>query len=372
MTGDGGTAAAARLQVTALRHTPALDGLRAIAALAVVGFHARIPGFAGGGVGVDVFFALSGFLITSILLTSLGTRGRVDFRSFYLRRVLRLMPAYVLVVIVAVGLHFVVDAGGTLRGAAASVVYAANWVAADGGGLGALTHMWSLSVEEQFYLVWPALLVLAVAATGRRVPRLRGLVAVGVVLAWSLGALALWLGASEALVHNATPARAVELLSGALLATWARPIGPVGARDRLAWDAVGGLALLGLLAVVVVGPPVGAVGILVGWPALSLLTCVLIAAAVRGGTIVPAVLASRPLVLVGRTSYGLYLWHFVVLATIDAAVGLDEWRWRLLGVALTAVAVPLSWHLVETPFLRLKDRRPPARTAPPDGLEAAA
>src|SRR3954451_17332341 len=130
-----------------LGHIPALDGVRAIGALVVVGFHAKIAGFGNGDIGVDVFFVLSGFLITSILLSKAGAPGsRIDYRDFYRRRALRLLPAYLAVVIACVLLECFANFGGTFKGAAVSSVYLANWVVgATGTGLGTLSHTWSLS-----------------------------------------------------------------------------------------------------------------------------------------------------------------------------------------------------------------------------------
>ena len=135
--------------------------MRAVAALSVVGYHLRLPGFAGGGLGVDIFFTQSGFLISSIILTELERTGRLSYAKFYIRRGLRLLPAYLAVVVLALVAYFVVVAvGGTLRGALFSFFYVANWAAAFDLGLGTLAHTWSLSVEEQFYFIWPVLLVL--------------------------------------------------------------------------------------------------------------------------------------------------------------------------------------------------------------------
>ena len=202
-----------------MRYQPGLDGIRAIAALSVVFFHLRVPGFAGGALGVDVFFTLSGFLITGIILSELLQTGTLSFREFYARRALRLLPAYLVVVLVAVlGDRLIVDAGGTLKGAILSFFYVSNWAAGIWHiGQGTLTHMWSLSVEEQFYLLWPVRLPYL-----QRVRSTRSLLIIVVPLAafaWILtGALALSGIASIELMSNATPFRASELLAGCTLA----------------------------------------------------------------------------------------------------------------------------------------------------------
>jgi peptidoglycan/LPS O-acetylase OafA/YrhL len=338
-----------------LGYEPALDGIRAVAALVVLFFHAQVPGFANGAIGVDIFFTLSGFLITGILLSSIRRTGRVDYRTFYLRRALRLLPAYLAVVLAAVLADLVIDSGGTLKGAVFSFFYVANWaVGGLGAGLGALGHTWSLSIEEQFYIVWPALLVLLVRAV-------RGQ---GAALAWAIGGLIaasyllaaglLAADVSAQLVYNATPTRAVELLAGALLACVlaGRPQLPATLlRSGTGWA---GLATLLLVSAY---EGVGLTSdILVVWPLVAASTCCVIAAVYRADGSLARALGSTALVEVGKRSYGLYLWHFPIFTSIDATLGLDTWPPRLLGLALTAVVVPLSYRYVERPFLERKDR----------------
>src|SRR5579862_1099054 len=154
-------------------YVPALDGLRAIAVLAVLGYHTWEGAFRGGWVGVDIFFVLSGYLITSILLAERDRRGTISFRQFYLRRALRLLPALVLCLAVAIALA--ASQGPTLRDAttkeaAAATLYAANWwqVLRPHAPIGLLAHTWSLSVEEQFYLCWPLALSGLLALRGYR------------------------------------------------------------------------------------------------------------------------------------------------------------------------------------------------------------
>src|SRR5271157_2250169 len=151
-----------------MKHRPELDGLRGIAILAVLGAHTGVPGFAdgGGGAGVTLFFVLSGYLITSLLLAERGRTGRVDLRAFYVRRALRLFPALAAVLLVVAGLLAIgampatATANTDYRIVFAGVVaYVANWVAVAGQSIGMLGHCWSLAVEEQFYILWPTLLL---------------------------------------------------------------------------------------------------------------------------------------------------------------------------------------------------------------------
>lgn len=368
--------AAADVTGRTLGHVPALDGIRAVAALAVVGFHARIAGFGNGDIGVDVFFALSGFLITSILLSRGGPSGRIRYGDFYRRRALRLLPAYFAVVIVCVLLEAFLDYGGTFKGAVVSSVYAANWaVAATGTGLGTLAHTWSLSIEEQFYLVWPVLLALLLR-------RSRGnggsvLLAVGalVVASWLIVAGLAAAHEPARIASNATPARAVELLIGALLAVFvAAPglSGPMSPCRRASLPSIAGVtALLALLALV----PLSGLGVTIDtvllWPVIAALTCTVIYAALRGASLLTAPLGSRAMTAIGKRSYGLYLWHFPVLVIIDTRWGLESWTAKIAGLAVTAVVVALSYRFIERPFLARKDARRLAVEATPVPVEAA-
>jgi peptidoglycan/LPS O-acetylase OafA/YrhL len=363
----------------ALRYQPSLDGLRAIAALAVVGFHAHIPGFSNGSIGVDIFFTLSGFLITSILLASMSDTGQLDYRAFYTRRALRLLPAYFAVVAVAVIGNFVIKTGGTLRGALVSFFYVGNWaVGIFHVGLGSLGHTWSLSIEEQFYLVWPVLLVGCVRLSRGNLHTLRVMVASLVALSIALTVGTLLLGVSAGLVYNATPTRAMQLLIGALLATWMTPRDNAEKpRRRFSVTSAIGLICLTLLLVDIA---VGSVGlstdILFMWPTIAILTAGVIFFVLTSHGILRRILGTRVLVSIGKRSYGLYLWHFVVLATIDARLGLTTWPPRILGIAITAILVPLSYRYIERPFLLRKahyePRQLPQGGSPPSQMNGAA
>jgi peptidoglycan/LPS O-acetylase OafA/YrhL len=346
-----------------LGYVPALDGVRAVAAVAVVLFHARIGLFANGDIGVDVFFVLSGFLITSILIPMAGPGRKINYREFYRRRALRLLPAYFAVVFACVLLESFSNYGGTYKGAAVSSIYVANWaIAATGMGLGTLSHTWSLSVEEQFYLVWPALLGLLLRRCGFN--GRTALMAVGalVVLAWlAVVGLAL-VGAPARVASNATPTRAVELLSGGMLAIFVGTPGLSGALDRVrgtsrvsVGGAVAGVLLLGVIVLSGTSPTVDAV---VGWPVISVLTCGVIYACLREAPTLAQPLGNRVMTAIGKRSYGLYLWHFPIFVVIDTRWGLESWSARLGGIAATAVVVTLSYKFIERPFLARKDRRP--------------
>lgn len=367
-----------------LPHLRALDGLRGLAVLGVLLHHARIPGVPAGFVGVDVFFVLSGFLITSLLLAELRDTGRVRLGGFWLRRARRLLPAlFAVVLVVGATAPWWLEAGprSTLVGdGVAALVYVANWrILASGtdyfatfGPPSPLTHTWSLGVEEQFYVLWPLAVVGAVALLRRlgakRSWRRR------VVVAGLLGTLALVAGSALLTAvlargdvmraYYGTDARAQELLGGAALGLLATAAGWWGARPatpsrprRLVVTVVGLAGLVGL--VVVAGTVRDARGFVAhgGFALVTALAAAVLVAAVHpvGGP-VARLLAWRPLAALGVVSYGVYLWHWPLFVLLDPVrTGLDGGgiRDRVLLAALRigtsgAVAV-LSYRLVERP-----------------------
>lgn len=365
---------AATLTGRKLGYVAGIDGFRGIAALLVVGFHARIPGFDNGDIGVSIFLALSGFMITSVLLGQSTARRRIDWRHFYRRRALRLFPAYLSVVAVCALVDLLSNSGGTLAGAFASLVFAANWVVAvRHTGLGTLDHMWSLSLQEQFYLVWPVLLALMLRKCAWQTRRVQRAVA-ALLLAFWLLTLALTLcDAPFRFVASATPTRAVELLIGCLFAVGLqgdRSLSASSPRRARFVSVSGTVALLGLLELTLHVPLAGDPDILVTSPVIALLTCVVILAILQSAWLGRA-LAARPLVAIGKRSYGVYVWHFPILVVIDEHLGLHAWAPRLLGLAITALVVAASYRYIERPFLISKQRNQVAPLQPaPDGTQA--
>ena len=343
--------------MTRLPRTPALDGLRGLAVVAVLLFHAGAGWAVGGHLGVTVFFALSGFLITSLLLSEHESTGSIDLRAFWGRRAKRLVPALTiaLTLAAAVAAWTPHPAEGLLPDAVATLSWTANWWFVHAGQSYAdlfhdpspLQHTWSLAVEEQYYLVFP-LLMLLVIPRGRR--------AVGVSLA-ALLALSLvvgsWLslhGAQSTRLHFGTDVRVAEILVGAGLAVLLqRPGG---------WRAVPGLAVpaLGLLAAVFLIASEATVqddsrylqrG---GWALTALATCFVLAAAVQPDGVVVRVLSTPPLVWTGQVSYGAYLYHWpLYLLLTTASTGLDGLGLLLLRLGAVLLLSDLSLRLVERP-----------------------
>jgi len=359
----------AALRERRLGRVPAFDGLRGIAVLLVLTSHlwiilpdqtgaAIIDGlFDGGFLGVDLFFVLSGFLITALLLNEQLDHQRVRFGSFYARRALRLLPA--LFALLAIHMIYVAVAepytfAREFANARAAVFYYANyyavWHLLD--AVGDLGHLWSLAVEEQFYLLWPAILVLFLG-----VRRPTGYVATVLVAAIAVVAVrraVLWEGGTGWLpLFNRTDTRVDSLLVGALLASlWVRGRTPVKGLVPAAWVATGILLLCvefarGDEAFVFLG----------GFTLVAVTAAVLILATIDSDWPGNRVLALAPLVAVGRVSYGLYLWHVPVFWAVSrwGSTWPDAAR---VAVALgaTGILTVLSWFLIERPALHWKHR----------------
>ena len=327
-----------------MKHRPELDGLRGIAILIVLGAHTGVPGFAdgGGGAGGTLFFVLSGYLITSLLLAEKAKTGRVDLRAFYIRRALRLFPALAATLVVVT---FLAVAGLMPQAAKEGVdyrvvvlgviCYVVNWVAVAGQSIGMLGHAWSLAVEEQFYIVWPTLLLL-----GLRLGR-TPLVLILLLLAFLDTPYRLLLDLNGGFMHVfvGTDSRGDALLLGCVLALLETRWHPV----------VGWAGVLGVLAVAALWPGDPGLGAqLMFIPAAAIVSTLAVAGC-------PVILAWRPLAFIGKISYGLYLWH-----------GLVIW-WALpwpVAVPLSIAIACVSYFVLEQRFLRLKDRFGRARPGP--------
>jgi peptidoglycan/LPS O-acetylase OafA/YrhL len=312
-----------------LGYVPALDGIRGVAIALVIATHYwGLPG--GGPLGVGLFFVLSGFLITTLLLEELDT-GRLDLRNFYARRCRRLLPALAVLLVV----YIIVRGAPGLRVAALAGLYAGNivqaiWPAGPVSG-SALAHLWSLAQEEQFYLVWPVLL--AFLARGRRL--LLALCALTAALIAYRAVVASG-GTLNASRTYAPDFRSDWLVAGAVLA--------VLRRRGFRWNEA---AALGGFVAIFVG------SILNPWTQswfvwqapIFMAGCALLVGAAHSRTQMAELLSVRPLVWLGRISYSLYLWHVPVYAVFG-------YRHPLLALPIALAAAGLSYRFVEEPFRR--------------------
>ncbi|BBZ46452.1 acyltransferase family protein [Mycobacterium parmense] len=372
---------------------PALDGLRAIAVGLVLVGHGGVPGVGGGFIGVDVFFVLSGFLITSLLLDELGRTGRIGLPGFWIRRARRLLPALVLMVLTVAAARELLPyqaLTGLRSDAIAAFLWIANWrfVAAktdyftQGAPPSPLQHTWSLGVEEQYYFFWPALLIavaLLLAARARR--RLTWATVGGVrfaaFLIATLGALAsavaamVWVSdATRDRIYFGTDTRAQALLIGSAAAAllvrdwpslnrgWCL-IGTRWGRRLARVLPVTGLAGLAAAAHYATGSASEfRHGLLIGVAIASVLVVAPVALEQRGA--VARLLAARPLVWLGTVSYGVYLWHWPIFLALNGEhtgwTGLQLFAARCGATLVVAVA---SWWLIEQPIRRWRPARVP-------------
>jgi peptidoglycan/LPS O-acetylase OafA/YrhL len=320
-----------------LGYLPALDGLRGVAIALVMLHHADF--LAGGYIGVDVFFVLSGFLITSLLLEELELRGRISLVGFYTRRARRILPAlvgvllgYVVVVAFAGGAGLrAVALGGFFTGNVVQAFVVPNPLAHAGLGI---AHLWSLAEEEQFYLLWPVAVIL-LARTRRLIPVVALLLLA--VLVWK-GLLAAH-GARFDRIYYGPDTHADGLLAGALLAT---------VRRRWSLRVPEPVPILSF-ALVFTGSVIGLLsdaGWLYLWPFL-LLGCVGLTAAAAADTRMAALLSVRPLVELGKISYSLYLWHWPVMVGIAYRF---HARHAVIALLLSLIPAWISYKFVERPF----------------------
>ncbi|MGE5500421.1 MAG: acyltransferase family protein [Ignavibacteriales bacterium] len=334
-----------------MKYRPEIDGLRALAVLPITLFHFGVPGFGGGYVGVDIFYVISGFLITGIIAPQMST-DRFTFGDFYERRVRRLFPALfamlAVVGLVCLAILLPRDLAAFGRSVVATLVFASNilfWREANyfdtESELKPLLHTWSLGVEEQFYLAFPIFLVVALKLFRKRTP----LVVAGVAaLSFALNlAMLSW---RPAAAFYLSPPRAWELLLGALLF-----LTPPPKPGRFVAETV---TLAGLVAIGVAVVAYTPLTPFPGWAAL--LPCLGAAAIIYAGREAPAsasALTNAPMRFVGKISYSLYLWHWPVAALYRYRTG-HEPR-GLVDAVLLAVVVALaalSWRFVEEPVRR--------------------
>jgi peptidoglycan/LPS O-acetylase OafA/YrhL len=356
------------------RYMPGLDGLRAVAVLAVIAFHLGFGWAPGGLLGVGIFFTLSGYLITDILLSQLSARGHIKLGRFWLARARRLLPALFLMLAV-------VTAWVTVFGPAqpqqfrdavvANALYVGNWQLIFGdvsyfarfAPPGPLNHLWSLAIEEQFYIFWPFILLLGTKLLRERPlssgvrPRLAVATLVLAFLSAILMAVLYRPSLDPSRVYYGTDTRACELLFGAALAmVWPsrrlhRGIS-AGARNLL--DGLGALGLVAIAMMVWQTSQYSSFLYRGGFVLLSIATVLVVAAVAHPACRLGPILGWEPLRWIGVRSYGIYLWHFpiIVLTTPGGVANGREFLREGLQLAATLLVSALSWRYVEEPIRR--------------------
>jgi len=353
------------------RYMPGLDGLRAIAVLAVIFFHLGFDWAPGGMLGVGVFFTLSGYLISDILLAQLNARGRIKLTAFWLARARRLLPALFVMLAIVVAWVTIFGPAQPMQfreGVISAIFYVNNWeqIFADVSYFtrfeaeGPLDHLWSLSVEEQFYILWPFLLLLGVKLVRERPlpsgvrPRLALLTIAGAIVSSILMVVLYEPSFDPSRLYFGTDTRAGGLLFGAALAmVWpsrklSRRIAPQ-ARNTL--DAIG---VAGLLIIALMIWRVGELSPFLyrgGFVILSLATVMALMPLTHPACRLGAVLGTPPLRWVGVRSYGIYLWQTpIIVLTSPQGIHRDSLVRSLLQVAAIFAIAALSWRFVEEPI----------------------
>lgn len=346
-----------------LGHRPGLDGLRGVAVLMVLAVHSAGRYFPGGALGVDVFFVLSGFLISRVLMEERAATGLVSLRSFYARRGLRLLPALLLVLLfVAVASRLLASVGKVRQlvnwwDLIGPLLYVQNWVRIayfDTPML--MAHAWSLAVEEQFYLVWPLVLIVVLHRTTVPVVVARWLCA-AIFVAALVMVMRSVLGASMvALYYGSESVGSLMLLTGAVVAFWFEQSDGRACRLQriVSWACVPAAALIGTLGLTV-RVEKACFLYLGGWLVVAAAVAIVLVAALDDSSLTGQLLAVHPLRWVGKISYGLYLWHFPLLYLIQYALVPQGFR----SAVIAAIAVPaavgmatLSFYLLERPINR--------------------
>ncbi|WP_100331229.1 acyltransferase family protein [Bacillus xiapuensis] len=346
------------------RYMPALDGLRALAVLAVILYHLQVPGTSGGLLGVTVFFVLSGYLITDLLLAEWEQTRRIDLKQFWIRRARRLLPAMLtmLILVIAYVTLFEPVYLTRLRGdVLAALLYVSNWRFVfqelsyfDSMQPSLFMHFWSLAVEEQFYLLWPVI-VLSVMRYFPSTKKLRFITVFGGVISALLMAFMYEPGSDPSRVYYGTDTRAFSLLIGAALAiVWpSRKLSPsVKGKAKLSLDLAGIASLAVLLGMMAFSDQYDDFLYYGGMVLASLAAAIAVAVLAHPSSRLAAAFSWRPLRLIGVRSYGMYLWHFPVIVLTSPAVDTGEFNLirGLFQLGLIFFITAWSYRYIERPI----------------------
>ncbi|MBC1543774.1 acetyltransferase [Listeria sp. FSL L7-0233] len=347
------------------KYVPSIDGLRALAVIAVIAYHLNFSWAKGGFIGVDIFFVLSGYLITNILLTQWEKTQSLQLKQFWIRRFRRLIPAvYVMIVVVVIyAVFFHPEILKNLRGdAIASFFYVSNWWFIfhdvsyfDSFGLPSpLKNLWSLAIEEQFYMIWPAFLLVFLKWVKN--PKLLLKIVIGLGLLSAIWMTILYVpGTDPSRVYYGTDTRAFDLLAGCALAfvwpfTRLSPVVPK--KSKAVLNIAGTISILGFIlftAFVSEYQPFLYRG---GLLFVAILGVIMIATISHPASYLSKIFSFKPLRWIGTRSYGIYLWHYPIITLTTPVVELTQpniWR-AILQVAATFIIAELSFRFIETPI----------------------
>jgi peptidoglycan/LPS O-acetylase OafA/YrhL len=343
---------------SSISYIPELDGIRALAILLVMIYHTGIPIFKGGFIAVDIFFVLSGFLISSILIKEYDTKNKINLQYFYIKRILRLAPS-LLILLTAI---FIISyfrlfnqTEDNYRSILLTLLYSSNWVRAfNHFYMGILSHTWSLAIEEQFYILWPVILIPLLKIRSRK--KVVILLCILALSSWLLRIFLTFRGAPVERLYNGLDTRADALLTGYILAV-IQSSGTLNSNIKKGSICVRMIAVGALLCYF-------SVLFSISWRNLNnyywlasviqILTAFLILHTTSSeNSPIKRILSFRPIVWIGSISYGLYLWHDPVYE-IMRTYKFSQYSIATIGSLITFLIASLSYYLVEKPVLSLK------------------
>lgn len=337
-----------------IKYIPGLDGLRGFAILAVLIYHAVSRLLPGGFIGVDLFFVVSGFLITFLLVSEWNSSGNISLTNFYLRRFLRLGPALILFLIVYVGGAGFLSGNweSTIIDAALVLGYISNWVLAAGSAYPhAIAHAWSLSIEEQFYLCWPP--ILRVLLKGSYWNSVIGLSFI-LVVQWVLRAAMAMKGTPVSQLYYGTFLHSDGLILGCILGLMYTQF-PKGEKAHRWISVMVCPALIFVVAFFCFGK-INPLYFVCLSAAVTLSSGILVAGVYERVAGIDQIFSWTPLVWLGKISYGLYLWHYLIFRYLEHRPDVSEFERLVYGSALSLFVAAVSYYGMERKFLMLKDR----------------
>ena len=352
------------------RYIHSVDGLRAVAVIAVLLYHLGIDWIPGGFLGVDLFFVISGYVITGLILDSIARSGTLDLRAFYLSRIRRLVPALV-AMLVFTTLFIGVYAPDTVRRFIADIPYvlsgSMNWALVSRqqdyfeaiGRPPLLQHTWSLAVEAQFYLIWPLVLLFILRYFGKKNIPFAAL-AIAIASGIALFAYSIRIDSQESVISHVyfgTDTHSIGLFLGSALAVSWQPqnlTGEITKRAQDFVDFIGVLGLLGLLSTFLFINESDPTLYRIAFPISALFGCATLISVVHPASRFAPILSTRPLIWIGERSYGIYLWHWIVFQLTRPSIDLvgDDWALYALRVLIVFALADISLRYIEIPVRR--------------------